>query len=213
MLEFLRMAVNDYYVQEIKGEREMLYRTVYLDTVDKHMYLAHQNGKATREKIRVRTYVSSQQTFLEIKNKNNKGRTDKKRIPVSSVGSLADEGADDFLQRYAWFTLEQLSLQLENRFRRITLVNKARTERLTIDCDICFNNLCNGETADLERVVVLELKRDGRTPSPARELLRCLHVHPTGFSKYCMGCVLTDSSLKSNRFKKRLRYIRRIKES
>ena len=56
------------------------------------MYLAHQNGRVIREKIRVRTYVSSGLTFLEVKNKNNKGRTDKKRIRVQGVNSLRQDG-------------------------------------------------------------------------------------------------------------------------
>ena len=33
---------------------------------------------------------------------------------------------------------------LNNHFRRITLVNKAKTERLTIDQQLCFHNLISG---------------------------------------------------------------------
>ena len=53
----LYYAAADYRVQEVAGERNIVYHTVYLDTVDKAMYRAHQNGRAVREKIRVRTYV------------------------------------------------------------------------------------------------------------------------------------------------------------
>lgn len=63
----LYYAAADYRVQEVAGERNIVYHTVYLDTVDKAMYRAHQNGRAVREKIRVRTYVASQLTFLEVK--------------------------------------------------------------------------------------------------------------------------------------------------
>lgn len=201
---FLLLVVGDYRVQEVSGEREAVYRTLYLDTPERSMYLAHQCGRAVREKIRVRTYVASGLTFLEVKNKDNKGRTDKKRIPVTSASSLAEEGAEGFLRQYARYGLGELSFQLENRFRRITLVNRACTERLTIDTGICFCNLLNGNRTSLQGLVVVELKRDGRTPSPAREVLRRLHVHPAGFSKYCMGCALTDTSLKQNRFKPRV---------
>lgn len=204
---FLRLAVRDYRVQEVDGERDIAYHTVYLDTPARNMYLAHLRGQAVREKIRVRTYVSSNLTFLEVKNKDNKGRTDKKRIRVTSPGTLAQEGGDGFLQQYTCYGLTQLSPQLENRFRRITLVNRACTERLTIDSGICFLNLTNGAEAALENLVVVELKRDGRTCSPARRLLQNLRVHPASFSKYCMGCVLTDAGLRQNRFKPRVRYI------
>ncbi len=203
----LQQAAGDYRVQEVEGERNIEYHTVYLDTPLHSMYLAHQCGKAVREKIRVRTYVSSDLTFLEVKNKNNKGRTDKKRIQVTSADRLAEEGGNDFLKQHAWYDLGQLSLQLENHFHRITLVNNACTERLTIDSDIRFHNLLNGHEAALEQVVVVELKRDGRTYSPVRRMLHDLHVQPAAFSKYCVGCVLTDESLKHNRFKPRMNRI------
>ena len=171
------------------------------------MYLRHECGRAVREKIRVRTYVSSHLTFLEVKNKNNKGRTDKKRIPVTSVETLSADGGDDFLRKHAWYRLEQLSPQLENRFHRITLVNQAKSERLTIDCDIRFHNLVNGNNCVLDNLVVVELKRDGRLPSPVHDILHSMYVHPSSFSKYCTGCALTDGLLRQNRFKLRLRKV------
>ena len=66
----LQFAVTDYRVQEVEGTRNIAYRTVYLDTSGRDMYMAHQNGHRVREKIRVRTYVSSGLTFLEVKNKD-----------------------------------------------------------------------------------------------------------------------------------------------
>lgn len=209
----LRRAAADYLVQEVADERNIVYHTVYLDTEEKAMYLAHQNGRAVREKIRVRTYVSSRLTFLEVKNKNNKGRTDKKRIRVTTFDSLSAEGADEFLSLHAWYNLSQLSPQLENRFQRITLVNRAMTERLTIDTDICFRNLTNENFAALPGLAVVELKRDGRTPSPIRQALNNLHVRPAGFSKYCMGCVLTDRELKQNRFKPKVHKAKKTESS
>ena len=59
----LQFAVTDYRVQEVEGTRNIAYRTVYLDTSGRDMYMAHQNGHRVREKIRVRTYVSSGLTF------------------------------------------------------------------------------------------------------------------------------------------------------
>ena len=101
---------------------------------------------------------------------------------------------------------------MENNFYRITLVNKAMTERLTIDTDICFCNLQTGKEAALNRMVIIELKRDGRTFSPIREVLRNLHIQPSGISKYCMGTVLTSPTVKHNRFKQKIRVVGRIQE-
>jgi hypothetical protein len=78
--EFLSMVQNDYYVQETGFRTVFNYDTVYYDTSDYCMYTAHQNGKLNRLKVRTREYVDSNLCFLEVKKKNNKGRTNKRRI-------------------------------------------------------------------------------------------------------------------------------------
>ena len=55
LMDVLQRASNCYRVQEVQGERNIAYHTTYLDTPDYAMYLAHQNGRVIREKIRVRT--------------------------------------------------------------------------------------------------------------------------------------------------------------
>ena len=128
LMDVLQRASNCYRVQEVQGERNIVYHTTYLDTPDYAMYLAHQNGRVIREKIRVRTYVSSGLTFLEVKNKNNKGRTDKKRIRVQGVNSLRQDGGEEFLRNYAWYELSTLKLLLENHFHRITLATELKRQ-------------------------------------------------------------------------------------
>lgn len=208
--KLLELAAKDYYVQEIDGHREMPYYTNYLDTKNKDMYLVHHNGHYVREKIRIRSYVSSNLNFLEVKNKNNKGCTSKKRIKVSSLNSLEIDGGNTFLKKNAWYSLDQLTFQLENNFNRITLVNKAKTERLTIDSNICFHNINTNKNVELKNVAIVELKRKGRSYSPIRSMLQDLNVKSSGFSKYCIGTALTDENLKHNRFKTRIRRILEI---
>lgn len=210
LTDVLQRACPYYRLQEVDGERNITYRTTYLDTSDCAMYLAHQNGRIVREKIRVRTYVSSGLTFLEVKNKNNKGRTDKKRIRVQGLHTLHTDGGEEFLRNYAWYELSVLKLLLENRFHRITLVNKAMTERLTIDTGVHFRHLLTGMEADLDNLAIIELKRDGRTFSPIGEILHELHIRPFGISKYCVGTVLTAGARKYNRFKPKLRMAEKI---
>ncbi len=208
----LRLASLEYRVQDVNNERNIPYHTIYMDTDDQEMFRTHQNGRVVREKIRMRTYVSSNLTFLEVKNKNNKGRTDKKRIQIPGFNKLPVEEADRFLSLYAWYRWEQLTPQLENKFDRITLVNHALSERLTIDTGISFRNLNNGNSVSLPYAAVVELKRDGRCYSPIHETLHALHIRPVSFSKYCMGCVLTDEELKGNRFKPKVRKLYRIRK-
>lgn len=93
---------------------------------------------------------------------------------------------------YLKYDPETLIEQIENRFDRITLVNKAKTERLTIDTNLRFNNIATGEQLSMDGIVIIELKRDGNLPSPILGKLCDLRIHPHGFSKYCIGSALTN---------------------
>ena len=219
----LMLARDDYRAQEINGKRIASYYTAYYDTPDNNMYIVHQNGHAGRQKLRIRSYVDSGLNFLEVKTKNNHGRTKKKRVDMVGFDPMnPDHGIrflrqdeqfksyDAFLHKHLRYDPAVLTQQLENHFHRITLVNKAKTERLTIDTDLCFHNLKTGHDVDLSGLVIIELKRDGLQPSSILGMLRELRIKPSGFSKYCMGSALTNPSLKRNNFKERLRLIERL---
>ena len=209
LLRLLNKAKDDYYVQDINGERNMLYDTTYFDTLDFSMYKEHQHGHAGRQKLRFRTYVSSNLQFMEIKTKNNHGRTKKKRIEVTDM-DLGDEQKRQFIGQRLHYDVDTLQPHMHNYFHRVTLVNHAKTERLTIDTQLEFNNLLTGVHKEMGKLVIVELKRDGQVFSPVLEMLRQLHIHPHGFSKYCMGAAMTNASLPVNRFKKKLRDVDRI---
>lgn len=210
--QLLRLTAGSYYSQENQGKRIAGYTTTYLDTVGEHeMYRTHHCGHLPRTKVRVRTYLDSGATFLEVKRKNNHGKTKKKRVAVASLDAVLSEHVEaDFLQARSGYAYADLVPTLTNWFRRITLVNQAKTERLTIDFDLRF---CNNETgceAEMTDVVIIELKRDGRVASPVLPVLRSLRVKPSGFSKYCIGMAVTDDALRQNRFKKRMTRIRKV---
>ena len=207
--QLLTMALKDYYIQEIDGERNPEYDTTYFDTRNFDMYCQHQYNHANRQKIRFRTYCISGLQFMEVKTKNNHGRTKKKRMEVKDM-NVNESQKRDFLSQTLHYSVDSLQPALNNHFRRITLVNKAKTERLTIDSQLSFHNLVNGAEKDMGNLVVIELKRDGRVPSPVLQMLRQLHIHPHGFSKYCMGSALTNPQLPCNRFKSKLIEIKKI---
>ena len=212
LLAFLQAVEGKYYIQEINGVRLASYHTTYFDTENNEMYVMHHNGKLVREKIRVRTYVDTDITFLEVKNKNNHKRTKKKRIVVQAVDSLLreQESVVPFLAKCAWYTLDEIRPVIENRFNRITLVNFDKTERLTIDFNLWFHNLLTDNVHRLEHVAIVELKRDGNVPSPSLDIFRELRIQRSGFSKYCMGCAFTNKGLKRNNFKERLNLIKKL---
>lgn len=208
LAELLRRAADDYYVQQIGEEVVMPYRTVYFDTPDFEMYNLHHNGKLTRKKVRIRSYLDSGVDYLEVKRKNNKGRTDKQRVRYDE--NLSAERRHDFLMSMAGYDDALLSPKIENSFSRITLVNRKMTERITIDTSLRFSNPDTGLDCDLEGLVIIELKRDGKAHSPVAEMLREMRVFPSGFSKYCIGMALTSPALSTNHFKPRLRRIKKL---
>ena len=207
----LRLAQADYYIQEIDGQRFAAYDTLYYDTPDMQMYIRHHDRQLRRQKIRVRTYIDSDLTFLEVKNKNNKGRTKKKRIVVQTNDLQdIDAGQREWLAGKAWYDVATLQPQLHTRFERITLVNRAKTERLTIDTALRWENVQTGQTAALGDAVVVELKRDGNQPSGMLDILRSLRIKPLSMSKYCIGVALTNPTVKNNRFRPKLRKIQKL---
>lgn len=209
LARLLEMAQGHYYAQFNAGSRIAAYQTTYWDTDTHLFYTEHHNGRAPRQKVRVRTYMDSGQTFLEIKTKNNHGRTKKKRLEVPGQGQIG--GMEDFLQEKVHMGVNDIHETVQNNFHRITLVNYAKTERLTIDFDIRFLNKETSCEANTENLVIIELKRDGNVFSPVLDMLRELRIKPSGFSKYCIGSAMTNTDLKQNRFKERMRNFEKIK--
>ena len=206
----LEMAKQDYYVQQIAGLRKAFYRTLYFDTPDAVMYVVHQNGKKNRQKIRVREYVESNLMFFEVKKKNNKGRTSKKRITITDENVLNNEEAITFLDGNSQFKMNEIAYRLRNNFFRITLVNKEKSERLTIDFNINFENCVTGIKNTISKLCIVEVKQDGNAHSHFKDYLSSLRIKQKSISKYCLGMVLTDPSLKANRFKAKVRYIEKL---
>ena len=204
LVRLLELAQGKYYAQFTNGSRIANYMTTYWDTDDYRFYMEHHNGRAPRQKVRVRTYLDSDTTFLEIKTKNNHGRTKKKRVEVPDQQITGEGGNEEFLQERVHLGLSDIHPTVRNQFHRITLVNYEKTERLTIDYDVSFHNMETGRSADVGQLVIIELKRDGNVFSPVLDMLRQLRIKPSGFSKYCIGSVMTNDGLKQNNFRERM---------
>lgn len=213
LIELLKMADGHYYAQRVNDVALSPYATTYFDDRKRSMFQTHQRNARPRMKVRVRTYLNGGVSFLEVKKKDNHGRTHKKRIKVESLENvLKHREGEDFLEKHTGLTFDDLQPTVSNRFHRITLVNFEKTERLTIDFDLRFLNNDTGGEEEFDNAVIIELKRDGRVPSPILPLLRTLRIHPSGFSKYCIGAVMTESATRVNRFKKKLRRVRKTVE-
>ncbi len=202
-----------FYVQEIEGMRSARYTTLYFDTPDALTYTIHHNQHLRRQKIRQRHYLDTGTRYLEVKNKINSGRTKKKRIeiPASAWSNIySTPEMEEFLRQMVWVTDQPLAPRLQNYFQRVTLVNKARTERITIDSGIRFHNHLTQADADVSDLVIVEVKQDGNKSSDFKRLLLEARVPQRGLSKYCLGMLLTDDRIKYNRFKDKVRYVSKL---
>lgn len=210
LVRLLSLASHGYYVQEINNSRLAHYNTLYWDfPTDHHYYLIHAQKRKPRTKVRTRRYVDSGIAFLEIKRKDNHGKTRKKRVNVPIEGTIMEDSryGSEFLKEQLGLTFDELIPALSNFFTRITLVNYQKTERVTIDLQLRIENHETGINADLGNAVIIELKRDGRTFSPLLAMLRELRIKPSGFSKYVIGTAVTNPNLRKNLLRKRLRLL------
>jgi len=205
----LQSITDNYFVLDIEGQNEMPYTTTYYDTILNKLYTSHHNGKLNRYKIRRRSYIASELSFLEIKFKSNKGRTIKRRIPADFGNHSFSVQECDFVKTNTPYSCEDLKPSLINEFSRLTLVNKNFKERCTIDLNLQYKN-CNKSVA-LENLVVVEIKSEGGAMvSPLAIALREHRVKTSGFSKYCIGRAITDPHIKRNAFKGKVRRIEKI---
>jgi len=200
---------SNYRILEVQGVRLNRYQTLYFDTADFRCYRQHHNGKRNRFKIRKREYVESHLSFLEYKEKTNKGRTIKSRIKLGSILESIDAKENAFIHERTR-EHQEYEPKLWNDFGRVTLVDTLAGERLTIDSDISFHFA--DRSANIPELVIIEVKRDEN--SGVSEVLRQLKhqlVRPESMSKYCLGVALLYPEMKANNFKQKLLKIEKIK--
>lgn len=204
---------HGFRVQVVEGKCISPYSTLYYDTDDLQMYIRHHDQHRVRQKIRTRAYMDSNLCFIEVKRKNNKGRTSKKRteIPMNCMMNVLEcDEAVAFMELHSDYGRNDVQPTLQTQFDRITLVNELRTERLTIDLNLSFTNIQTGNQRQLPELAIIELKQDGKQRSLVQEHLSDFRIRPGGISKYCLGTVLTNEWVKKNQFKKKIRYIQKL---
>lgn len=194
-----------YRALEVEGKRLSRYETLYYDTSDYELYRKHHIGKLNRYKIRHRTYLESDIGFLEVKYKNNKGRTIKTRISKKEVPYQWEEETKGFLDQMLPFEPMSLVPVIWINYSRLTLVNRHSAERLTIDLGLEF--VKDDKTQQFNRLVIAEVKQEKRKASPFMDVMKKYHIREGSISKYCMGIAFTCDLVKKNNFKAKLKTI------
>jgi hypothetical protein len=200
-----------YRVLAIDGELIHDYKSLYYDTDNRKFYLDHHNGRVNRNKIRFREYVGSKLTFLEIKLKNNKGKTIKKRMKVDAIRKELSEKQQNYIEKIIGKPITVNAKQWIN-FSRITFVHKTQKERLTMDVNLTFEN--EYEKGDMKHIVIAEVKQERMSrSSDFMRIAKEMYILPIRISKYCLTTLALNPELKKNRFKEKVLFINKLKQA
>jgi hypothetical protein len=211
--EILGLMEPHYDVLNIDGKVIFAYTSQYFDNAEYRFFNDHHRAIPNRFKVRIRTYLDTNASFLEVKEKI-KGRTDKRRISVKGFTEQFHDEERDFLAARLRESVD-LKPVMVNSYRRITLVNKTSEERLTIDFDITNGTLDAPASKDqsLAAIVIAELKQPklDRT-SPFYQLMKSRRIRPFRISKFCFGMMdlYGTSVIKSNNFKAKRLFIQKL---
>lgn len=196
---------HDYRILQIGPDRLMTYNSTYYDTPENHFYHTHHNGRAHRIKVRIRNYVESDLSFLEVKQKDSYGNTVKKRIKVTKVPTKLEGKQHQFVTEttHQDFMLEQ---SITNAFSRFTLVQNSLKERVTFDTKLAFNESAFNDDLAIVELKQARLDRDSLVYST----LKNMGIHPYSISKYCIGMAHTFPLIKQNFFKSKFLRINKL---
>jgi len=210
LFSLLDKLYNSYNVLEVNGEKVQTYKSLYFDTEDKVFFLQHHNSRVNRNKVRFREYVGSGLVFLEVKLKNNKGKTIKNRIKVDAISDNLNRDHQDYIDKVIGKKMDLLPQQWIV-FNRITFVDKSYTERLTVDLNLEFSK--KKKSGNFRHLVVAEIKTErSNVSSVFKSIAKEQHIKPIRLSKYCMTTIDLDSTVKYNKFKEKLLLLNKLKQ-
>lgn len=183
------------------GNSVSKYETIYFDTTNRDLHKAAAYKRRHRFKIRTRTYLDSQTSFLELKLKTNRLATRKIRIPVEFQTRDRLDAS-----QLGWITAQlktaglALSAEIEkvisNEFQRTTLVARDSSFRATLDFNLKFDHAAALSDPSL---VLLETKSAG-APSLLDRSLWQAGIRPRKISKYAIGMALKYPDLPRNKW-------------
>ncbi|MDY7106693.1 MAG: polyphosphate polymerase domain-containing protein [Actinomycetota bacterium] len=208
-------------VLTIDGRRSFRYESVYFDTPGLTSYLGAARRRPDRFKVRTRTYLDAGRSMLEVKTRDRRGRTVKRRRPhAPEDGTRLSPGDRRFAADAAGIGVDadRLRPTLRTRYRRTTLVVETRrpatdtnggygrsdTARVTVDTDLTIeglDGLLGGDTrsAAFSDLAIVETKSAG----PATIVDRFLWgrgYRPATISKYGTGLAYLRPRLPANKW-------------
>jgi hypothetical protein len=205
----LQMFHDHFDVLEIDGKRAFTYATQYFDDADQRAYYDHHQGRRKRGKVRVRSYVDAGFSYLEVKLKDIRDVTIKRRLRVDHGMAQLDAQALAFVDtcfrdQYGTAFGRPLGAMVSMDYARITLVAKEGGERMTIDTRLRFAS--DSMECEVSPDMYIVETKSARANGIADKILRGMHLHPTSrCSKYCIAMAALGQVRQHNRFLPALR--------
>lgn len=216
--EILEDLKKDFHVLEIKWKKIFSYDNVYMDTEDYLFYTQHQDKVKKRTKVRTRYYIDSNLAFFEYKQKN-KWITSKYRyeFPSEEHGFMT-KGKKRFFE-WVWQSMYEdkapkISPSIKTKYRRITLVSKSGSERLTIDFDVKAFDLRDPKSKEvnLRNLVVIESKSLSKNCISSKIMTKYNFKKAKSCSKYSLWVVYSGIAKKYDTFKDTMEEIKKIRQ-
>lgn len=201
-------------VLEIDGKRSFTYATRYFDDHDQRGYYDHHQGRRKRCKVRVRDYVDAGFSYLEVKLKDRRSITVKKRLRLDGPLHDLDQDCMDFVETchrdlYGTRFGRPLRPVIGMEYERMTLVAREGGERMTIDTRLRF--AAGSQARDVAEDIFIVETKSARGNGIADKIMRRFHLQPTGrCSKYCVGMAALGQVRQRNRFLPALKRLRLV---
>lgn len=200
--ELVAALDGDWSVLEVDQTRSTTYHSTYFDTADLATYRHHLQGRRRRYKVRARRYGLGGRCMLEIKLKATAGRTDKLRWDRTRPVDAALDAVE--LRRvaaaldaaYGISLPGSLHPSISTVFDRLTLVERTRGERVTVDVSLAVGR--DGVWCRFNPGVAIVETKSPRRVSAIHQALRRLGHRPVAVSKYCVGAVSLHPALRGN---------------
>lgn len=196
---------GDVRVLEVEGRRSANYESIYFDTPERESFRAAAHRRRRRFKVRTRSYLDSQQTYLEVKVRDARRRTIKERMVYTFADrAVLNPAALEFLSE-TFHThglpadaVTALTPVLHTEFQRSTLFVPSAGCRMTVDTELRVFTP-GGEKLAITDLIIVETKSDAGERRVDRILWR-MGVRPQSVSKFAIGSALLDPSLPDNKW-------------
>jgi len=194
-------------ILEIDGARASAYESVYFDTPDLLSYRMAAHARRRRFKLRTRSYVDTDESWLEVKTRGARSTTVKERLAyeIEDRGILTPDGREYADAALGALGLDSADLRpaLVTRYHRSTLYLPGSGSRATVDTDLSWEG-DDGRVLSTPDLAIIETKSGSRTSEVDRLLWS--HGHrPATISKFGTGLAALRTDLPSHKWARVLR--------